>query len=168
MTRAALVTGAGGDIGLAIARELGRGGHALTITSRRPERLEAAAAALRGDGYTVEAIAADVADAEALGALFAAHEARYGRLDVLVNNAGLGIPGEIDATPVRHLDLQLDVNLRAAVLGYHFGARCCVARGPSIAAPSWSTPRRSPRSARSRCWRSTRRRRRRSWASRAR
>jgi NAD(P)-dependent dehydrogenase (short-subunit alcohol dehydrogenase family) len=121
MTRAALVTGAGGDIGLAIARVLGAAGHALTITSRRAERLEAAAASLRGDGFDVEAIAADVTDADAVAALFEAHARRHGRLDVLVNNAGLGIPGMIDATPVRHLDLQLDVNLRAAVLGYHHG-----------------------------------------------
>jgi NAD(P)-dependent dehydrogenase (short-subunit alcohol dehydrogenase family) len=121
VTRAALVTGAGGDIGLAIARELGRAGHALTITSRRPERLEAAAAALRAEGHDVEPVLADVADADAVAALFAAHERRHDRLDVLVNSAGLGIPGQIDATPIRHLDLQLDVNLRAAVLGYHYG-----------------------------------------------
>ncbi|MFL5843534.1 MAG: SDR family NAD(P)-dependent oxidoreductase [Solirubrobacteraceae bacterium] len=118
--RAAFVTGGSSGIGLAIARALGHAGHALTITSRRPERLEAAADELRAEGLTVHATAANLADEEALAAAIAGHEQRYERLDVLVNNAGMGISGEIDETPVKHLDLQLSVNLRAAVLGYHY------------------------------------------------
>ncbi|MCW2991794.1 MAG: family oxidoreductase [Solirubrobacterales bacterium] len=119
--RAALVTGGSSGIGFAIARVLGRAGHALTITSRRQDRLDEAAETLRVEGCTVEAIPANLADEAALAAVVAGHEAAYGRLDVLVNNAGMGIPGEIDEYSVKHIDLQLAVNLRAVVLGYHYG-----------------------------------------------
>jgi NAD(P)-dependent dehydrogenase (short-subunit alcohol dehydrogenase family) len=119
--RAALVTGGSTGIGLAIARALGADGHSLTISSRRAERLEAAAEALRGAGLEVQAKPANAADEEELVAVFAAHRERYGRLDVLVNNAGLGIGGEIAGYPTKRVDLQLDVNLRAVVIGTREG-----------------------------------------------
>jgi NAD(P)-dependent dehydrogenase (short-subunit alcohol dehydrogenase family) len=119
--RAALVTGGSTGIGLAIAWALGEDGHSLTISSRRAERLEAAAEALRGAGLEVQAKAANAADEEELVAVFAAHRERYGRLDVLVNNAGLGIGGEIAGYPTKRVDLQLDVNLRAVVIGTREG-----------------------------------------------
>ena len=119
--RAALVTGGSSGIGLAIARAVGHAGHALTITSRSEDRLEGAAEELRAEGLEVHAMAANVADEEALAAVFAAHDARFGRLDVLVNNAGMGISAQIDEYTVKHIDLQLAVNLRAAVLGYRYG-----------------------------------------------
>ena len=118
--RAAFVTGGSSGIGLAIARAVGHAGHALTITSRRADRLEAAAVQLRGEGLTVQAVAANLADEEALAAAVASHEERFGRMDVLVNNAGMGIAAEIDDYSVKHIDLQLAVNLRAVVLGYHY------------------------------------------------
>jgi NAD(P)-dependent dehydrogenase (short-subunit alcohol dehydrogenase family) len=119
--RAALVTGGSSGIGLAIARSLGQAGCALTITSRRQDRLDTAAKALRADGFEVEAVAANLAREDELAAVVDAHEQRYGRLDVLVNNAGMGISAEIDEYPVKHIDLQLAVNLRAVILGYRFG-----------------------------------------------
>jgi NAD(P)-dependent dehydrogenase (short-subunit alcohol dehydrogenase family) len=118
--RAAFVTGGSSGIGLAIARVLGEAGHDLTITSRRGDRLEAAAEQLRGEGLTVQAVAGNLADERAIAAAVAAHEERYGRMDVLVNNAGMGISAEIDAYSVKHIDLQLAVNLRAVILGYRF------------------------------------------------
>jgi NAD(P)-dependent dehydrogenase (short-subunit alcohol dehydrogenase family) len=121
MTRAALVTGASSGIGLAVARALGRAGHGVTMMSRRQDRLEPAAAMLRAEGIEVEAIAGDVAREEDIARAVGRHEQRFGRLDVLVNNAGMGIAGEIDASSVKHIDLQLAVNLRAVALGYHFG-----------------------------------------------
>jgi NAD(P)-dependent dehydrogenase (short-subunit alcohol dehydrogenase family) len=109
--RAALVTGGSSGIGLAIARMLRGEGFELTVASRRPERIEAAAAEL---GAT--AVAADVSDAAACERLVAEHRARFGRLDVLVNAAGIGIAGRVEDLPAKHLDLQLGVNLRGLFL----------------------------------------------------
>jgi NAD(P)-dependent dehydrogenase (short-subunit alcohol dehydrogenase family) len=119
--RAALVTGGSSGIGLAIARALGEDGYALTVSSRRPERLEAAAEQLRAGGLEAHAVVANAAKEEELVAAFAAHRERFGRLDALVNNAGLGIGGEIASYPTKRLDLQLDVNLRAVVIGTREG-----------------------------------------------
>jgi NAD(P)-dependent dehydrogenase (short-subunit alcohol dehydrogenase family) len=99
------------------------------VTSRRDDRLQAAAQRLRDEGMTVEAVAANAADEAGIAAVVERHEARFGRLDVLVNNAGMGIAGEIDELPVKHIDLQLDVNLRAVILGYRFAVPLLRAAG---------------------------------------
>jgi len=114
--RAALITGGSGGIGLAIARVLGQEGFGLTISARRPEKLEAAAEGLREEGFEVESVPANMADEEAIKALLERHMERFGRLDVLVNNAGLGIGGAIADAETKKLDLQLNVNLRAVYL----------------------------------------------------
>jgi NAD(P)-dependent dehydrogenase (short-subunit alcohol dehydrogenase family) len=114
--RAALITGGSSGIGLAIARVLGEEGHGLTVSARRPEKLEAAAKGLRGEGFEVESVPANMADEDAIKALLERHRERFGRLDVLVNNAGLGIGGAIADAETKKLDLQLDVNLRAVYL----------------------------------------------------
>jgi NAD(P)-dependent dehydrogenase (short-subunit alcohol dehydrogenase family) len=116
MSRAALVTGGSSGIGLAIARALGEDGYRLTISSRRPEKLEAAAQQLRDDGLEVEAVPANMADEEEIRKLVEGHRERCGRLDVLVNNAGLGIGGAVAEAETKKLDLQLNVNLRAVYL----------------------------------------------------
>ncbi len=127
--RAALVTGASRGIGLAIADALGAEGHALTITSRKPENLEPAAEQLRGKGYEVVAVPANMADEEGIRAVVEAHQERFGRLDVLVNNAGVGIGAPADAHQTKHVDMQLDVNLRAIVLFYRECAAMLKAAG---------------------------------------
>src|SRR5215203_1933916 len=114
--RAALVTGASSGIGYAIARALGEEGHALTVAARRPEKLAAAAATLRGEGFDVEEVAANVADEADIQRVVAAHRERWGRLDVLVNSAGVGVGAGVADTRTKQLDMQLDVNLRALVL----------------------------------------------------
>lgn len=119
--RAALVSGGSGGIGLAIARVLGEEGYALTLTARRPEKLEDAVAALRDEGVVLETVAADVSDEEQLLAVFAAHRERYGRLDALVNNAGLGIGAMMDSIQTKHLDMQLGINLRALIIATREG-----------------------------------------------
>ncbi|HEU4393267.1 MAG TPA: SDR family oxidoreductase [Solirubrobacterales bacterium] len=119
--RAALITGASSGIGLAVARALGEEGHALTISARRPEKLEQAAAGLREEGLEVEAVAANMTDEDDVLSVFAAHRARYGRLDVLVNNAGVGIGAPMEEIQTKHLDMQLAVNLRALILGTREG-----------------------------------------------
>ena len=119
--RAALITGGSGGIGLEIARTLGEMGYALTISGRRPDKLAAAAEGLREAGFEVEAPAANVADEEELKSVFEAHRRRFGRLDVLVNNAGVGIGRPVEQIETKHLDLQISVNLRATVLGTREG-----------------------------------------------
>jgi NAD(P)-dependent dehydrogenase (short-subunit alcohol dehydrogenase family) len=114
--RAALVTGGSSGIGLAIARLLGEEGYALTLSARRPEKLESAAEELRGDGLTVNSVPAQMAEEEDVVKLIAAHRDEYGRMDVLVNNAGIGIGAAMDSIKTKHLDLQLDVNLRSLIL----------------------------------------------------
>jgi NAD(P)-dependent dehydrogenase (short-subunit alcohol dehydrogenase family) len=114
--RAALVTGGSSGIGLAIARALGEDGYALTVSARRPEKLEAAVEQLRADGLEVHSVPAQMAEEEDVVGLVAAHRDKYGRMDVLVNNAGIGIGKEMDSIDTKHLDLQLGVNLRALII----------------------------------------------------
>ncbi len=119
--RAALITGASSGIGLAIARTLGEEGYALTISARRPEKLEAAAGELRGAGLEVLSVPANMTDEEDVVGVFAKHREAYGRLDALVNNAGVGIGAVMDEIKTKYLDMQLDVNLRALIIGTREG-----------------------------------------------
>lgn len=116
--RAALVTGASRGIGLALADALGEAGYALTLAARKPESLEQTAGELRDKGYEVEFVAANMADEEAIRQVVSTHRDRYGRLDVLVNNAGVGIGAQAGEQQTKFVDLQLDVNLRAIILFY--------------------------------------------------
>jgi NAD(P)-dependent dehydrogenase (short-subunit alcohol dehydrogenase family) len=120
--RAALITGGSSGIGLAIARALGQDGYAVTLSARRPEKLEAAAQILRDEGLEVEAVPANVAAEDDIKRVAEAHRERFGRLDVLVNNAGLGIGSTVADTETKKLDLQLNVNLR----GVYLMARECI------------------------------------------
>jgi NAD(P)-dependent dehydrogenase (short-subunit alcohol dehydrogenase family) len=114
--RAALITGGSSGIGLAIGRALAEDGYGVTLSARRPEKLEDAAGQLRGEGHEVEAVPANMAEEDEIKALAQKHSERFGRCDVLVNNAGLGIGGPIAEAETKKLDLQLDVNLRAVYL----------------------------------------------------
>jgi NAD(P)-dependent dehydrogenase (short-subunit alcohol dehydrogenase family) len=114
--KAALITGGSSGIGLAVARALGEDGYGITIAARRPDKLEQAAAQLRDAGLDVHHIAANMADEDDIKRMIASHMDRFGRLDLLMNNAGLGIGGLIEEAETKKLDMQLDVNLRAVYL----------------------------------------------------
>jgi NAD(P)-dependent dehydrogenase (short-subunit alcohol dehydrogenase family) len=116
--RAALVTGASRGIGRALAEALGEEGYGVTLAARKPEPLEATAAQMREKGYDVEHLAANLADEDGVRAVAAHHRDRFGRLDVLVNNAGVGIGAPATEHQTKYVDLQLDVNLRAIILFY--------------------------------------------------
>ena len=111
MAKAALVTGGSSGIGLAIARVLREEQFDLTLASRTKEKVERAA----GD-LGAQAVAADVSQEEDCERLVAEHRERFGRLDVLVNSAGVGIGGRVEELSTKHWNLQLDVNLRGAFI----------------------------------------------------
>lgn len=90
----AVVTGAGSGIGRAVAVRLGGDGHRVALIGRRREKLEAVAAAIEAAGGGALPVVADVADAAAVAAAFAAVVESWGRVDLLFNNAGLFGPAE--------------------------------------------------------------------------
>ncbi|MEO8092158.1 MAG: SDR family oxidoreductase [bacterium] len=111
------MTGGSSGIGLAIAKALGEDGYGVTLSARRPDKLEAAGRELEAAGIDVQVVAAQMTEEEELAEVFAKHRERFGRLDVLVNNAGVGIGSPMAEIKTKHLDIQLDVNLRAVIIG---------------------------------------------------
>ena len=124
----ALVTGAGSGIGRAAALALSKAGWAVALAGRRAQELTATAA--QADGETL-AVPTDVADETSVRALFAAVEARFGRLDLVFNNAGTGAP----PVPLEDLDVAawrrvVDVNLTGAFLCAQGAFRMMKAQDP--------------------------------------
>ncbi|KKZ83408.1 3-oxoacyl-ACP reductase [Rhizobium phaseoli] len=92
--RIALVTGGGTGVGRAISRGLGAAGYTVVISGRRADVLEKAASELgRETGAEFFAVSADVGNPDSVRGLFDAISEKYGRLDLLVNNAGVTVPG---------------------------------------------------------------------------
>jgi 3-oxoacyl-[acyl-carrier protein] reductase len=127
--RAALITGGSSGIGLAIARALGEDGYGVTIAARRPEKLEVAADELREAGLEVNSFAANMTDEEAVAGIVRSHKEIYGRLDVLVNNAGIGIFEPFLDHSEATWDRTLNVNLKSVFLLGQQAARLMVAQG---------------------------------------
>ena len=114
--KVAMVTGSTLGLGEAIARHLaGEGLSGLIVTGRNIERGTAVARSL-GDTTTVEFVAADLADNSQVADLIARADARFGRLDVLVNAAGLSTRGSIEDTTPELFDRLMAVNVRAPML----------------------------------------------------
>jgi NADP-dependent 3-hydroxy acid dehydrogenase YdfG len=107
----ALVTGGSSGIGLAIGRMLVEEGFDVTLASRTVEKVEAAAAEIGA-----HAIAADVSKPEDCERVVREHVERAAGIDVLVNSAGIGIAGRVEDAQLRHVDRQLNINLRGLVL----------------------------------------------------
>ena len=109
----AVVTGASGAIGGAVAAALAAEGVHLLLSGRDADKLDALAARLVGAGTRVETFAADLAAEEGCAALAARTTATFGAVDLLIHSLGLFAAGTIATAPVEDLDRQLAVNLRA-------------------------------------------------------
>jgi NAD(P)-dependent dehydrogenase (short-subunit alcohol dehydrogenase family) len=116
--RTAIVTGASSGIGLAITEMLVQEGYGVTMAARRPDKLAEAAQTLRDAGHDVHDVAGSLSEEEAIKHVVDEHRDRYGRLDVLVNNAGVGIGAAVADIETKRLDMQLDVNIRSIILFY--------------------------------------------------
>jgi len=117
--KAAIVTGASSGIGYALTQMLLGEGFGVTAAARRPEKLSEAVETLRGVGTgEVEEVAGNMAHEEDIQEVVRRHRERFRRLDVLVNNAGVGIGAPVQEIVTKRLDMQLDVNLRAMVIFY--------------------------------------------------
>ncbi|MGM0555832.1 MAG: SDR family NAD(P)-dependent oxidoreductase [Myxococcota bacterium] len=119
--KCALITGAASGIGYATAEAFGKRGADLIITDIDAEGLEQTHADFEAAGMRVESHRVDVADAEAMEAL-ADEVHATGSLDLLVNNAGVGVGGGILDTSLEDWNWVIDVNLRGVVHGVHFFA----------------------------------------------
>src|SRR5437773_11493419 len=109
----ALVTGASGGIGAALARELARHGHDLVLAARGVAAMEALGAELREAGAAATVIAADLAKPNAAASLVDEIARRGLEIDVLVNNAGLGAAGRFERCDAARLGEMLQVNIVA-------------------------------------------------------
>ncbi|HZZ90689.1 MAG TPA: SDR family oxidoreductase [Caulobacteraceae bacterium] len=117
MDKVALITGAGSGIGKACALALADAGWSLALCGRRMDRLDPVLQAVADRGESAIAAQADVGDPDAVDALFAQVQRRFGRLDLLFNNAGVGAP----PLPLEDLSLEnwrrvVDTNLTGAFL----------------------------------------------------
>ncbi|MGE0383202.1 MAG: SDR family NAD(P)-dependent oxidoreductase [Gammaproteobacteria bacterium] len=120
--RVAIVTGAGSQgsgfgTGKAIACTFAREGAKICLVDREPGRAEETRALIVADGGDAFVHAADVTEGQACAGVVAATVARYGRLDILVNNVGIsGAPQRVDALDEAAWQRTMDVNLKSAVL----------------------------------------------------
>jgi short-subunit dehydrogenase len=119
---AAAITGASSGIGLAIAAELARAGAAVALGARRRDKLEQAVGAIRAAGGSAEAVTMDVTSEEDVRRLVARAREAFGRLDVMVCNAGFGYYGTVEQTDPDVMRRMMDVNF----MGTFFGARAAL------------------------------------------
>jgi NADP-dependent 3-hydroxy acid dehydrogenase YdfG len=115
----ALVTGASSGIGEATARELAARGAAVALGARRKERLDALAGEIEAAGGTVLAIEADVTDEQQARALVATTVDTLGRLDIVINNAGVMLLGPIEDAPVAEWERMVDLNVKGLLYVAH-------------------------------------------------
>jgi NAD(P)-dependent dehydrogenase (short-subunit alcohol dehydrogenase family) len=115
--RAVIVTGGGSGIGLATARAFAAQGDRVAVADHDAAAARATADELRAGGGDAVAITVDVSDRGQVARMVAATREAFGRLDVLVNNAGIGVAGDVVETSEADLDRILDVNVKGVFYG---------------------------------------------------
>jgi NAD(P)-dependent dehydrogenase (short-subunit alcohol dehydrogenase family) len=128
--RVALVTGASRGIGEAIARAYAERGARVVVSSRKQEACDEVARAINESGGDATAIACHIGDLEALTALFGEADQRFGRLDILVNNAATNpYYGHVLDTDLGAFQKTVDVNVRGYFFASVLGGRMMRGRG---------------------------------------
>tara|TARA_R110002051_G_scaffold75994_7_gene138907 strand:+ start:2896 stop:3642 length:747 start_codon:yes stop_codon:yes gene_type:complete len=117
MDKVILITGASSGIGAGIARELARAGATLVLGARRTERLEALADEIRGEAGGVLTRRLDVTDRADMAAFAEAARQEFGRVDVIVNNAGIMPLSPMASMKVEEWDRMVDVNIKGVLHG---------------------------------------------------
>ncbi len=117
MSKVILITGASSGIGEATARVLARQGHRVLLGARRTERLAQIVADIRWAGDTAEYRALDVTQGEDVKAFVAFAQERFGRVDVIFNNAGVMPVSPMSALKTEEWDRIIDVNIRGVLNG---------------------------------------------------
>jgi len=129
--KTAIVTGAGSGIGRAVALGLLRAGYQVALAGRRADALDATVHAAEGRGADLLPVVTDISDAESVARLFAAVAERYGRLDLLFNNAGIGSPAiGLEDLALEQLRAVIDTNLLGAFLCTQQAIRMMKAQTP--------------------------------------
>ena len=114
--RAAIVTGGNGGIGLGIAEGLARAGASVAIAARDQSKTDRAVEGLSESGSKVMGLEIDVADEDSIADAVAAAVQRFGRLDILINNAGIAVRKQPQDYSVDDWDQVLDINLKGTFL----------------------------------------------------
>lgn len=115
----ALVTGASSGIGEATARTLASQGAKVSLVARRAERLQKLAKDIAGAGHTALAIEADITDQRQAVAAVQRTAGDFGRLDIVVNNAGVMLLGPVHGAPTEEWDRMIDINLKGLLYVTH-------------------------------------------------
>lgn len=115
--KVAVVTGASAGMGAATARKLANAGAALVLAARRKDRIDALARELNSAGTEALAVVTDVARYDSVKAMVDAAIKQFGRLDIMINNAGFGVVKPFADSTVEEIDRQIDVNLKGVAYG---------------------------------------------------
>ncbi|NIJ35976.1 NAD(P)-dependent dehydrogenase (short-subunit alcohol dehydrogenase family) [Sphingopyxis panaciterrae] len=127
--RVAVVTGAARGIGLACARRFAEDGARVVLSDVNAEGLDEAVAQLAGEGHDVAAFVADVSVVEEIQKLVDFAGAKFGSIDIMLNNAGIALTQDFLTITEADFDTVMAINLRGAFFGVQAAAKAMIAQG---------------------------------------